>query len=139
VANLTDLSVIGASISPPLTSDGIVAGYAVKHNPFPYFASGQTPESLAMSVGFEDSEGLYADLAAGRVPNLSFIVPNQCHDEHGLTNAGPACLYDPNNVGTLTGLNDALILASDVTVEKIVTAIHASRVWKEDRSVIVVI
>ncbi len=33
--------------------------------------------------------GLYADLNSGHVPTYSYIVPNQCHDQHGCGNAGP--------------------------------------------------
>ena len=138
-SNLTDFSAITPVQNPPLTSDGIVHGYAVKHNPFAYFASGETVEGLARMVGFDGAEGLYADLASGRVPDLSFIVPDQCHDQHGLSNAGPFCQYDPNNDGTQAGLNPALIQASDVTVQKLVTAIHGSRIWRERRAAIVVI
>src|SRR5882762_11097364 len=58
--------------------------YAVKHNPFVYFASVQTGSnprnSLKNIVGFDR---LFADLASGHVPNYSFISPNQCHDQHG--------------------------------------------------------
>jgi hypothetical protein len=30
-------------------------------------------------VGFDGVHGLWGDLATGKVPNLSYIVPNQCN------------------------------------------------------------
>ena len=63
--------------------------YASKHNPFVYFQNVQegaeTGNTLANSVGFET---LYGDLGSGNVPTFSFIVPNQCNDQHGRGNAG---------------------------------------------------
>ncbi len=138
-SNLTDFTAITPVLNPALTSAGIAAGYAVKHNPFVYFASGQTAGSLAKTVGFDGANGLYADLAGDHVPNLSFIVPNQCHDQHGLGNAGPFCNYDPNNVGDQAGLNPALISVGDQTVKRLVTAIHNSQVWQSSLAAIVVV
>jgi hypothetical protein len=59
--------------------------------------------------------GLFQDLR----PDFSFIVPNQCHDQHGRDNAGPFYNFDENDNGTQTGLNDALILQVDVTVTRV--------------------
>jgi hypothetical protein len=107
--------------------------YAVKHNPFVYFASVQSgadrDHSLRNSVGFER---LYADLRSGEVPNYSFIVPNQCHDQHGrgASEVGPYCQGSPD---------DNLILAGDVTVQSLVGAIKASDAWREGRNAIVVV
>ena len=57
--------------------------YAVKHNPFAYFASVQagTTEGLSLKQ-ITDFHALFADLNSGHVPNLAFIAPNQCHDQH---------------------------------------------------------
>ena len=107
--------------------------YAVKHNPFVYFASVQSgadrDNSLRNSAGFER---LYADLRAGEMPNYSFIVPNQCHDQHGrgAGEVGPYCQGSPD---------DNLILAGDVTVQNLVGAIKASEAWKDGRNAIVVV
>jgi hypothetical protein len=141
--NLTDFSKILPVQNPPLTSDDIVLLYAVKHNPFLYFRSvqeGWDPQnSLKNTVNFGDGNGLFADLSSGRVPTFSFIVPNQCNDQHGRANAGPFCAFDPNDNGTQAGLNPALIYRGDVAVKQIVDAIHKSPVWKEGHSAIVVV
>ena len=124
-------------------SDGVLGLYAVKHNPFAYFAdvqAGTDPRlSLQRVVGWEGGSGLFADLASGRVPNFAYIVPNQCNDQHGRSGAGPACDYDANDVGTLSGLNPALMYQGDATLERLVGAIEASPSWKEGRNAIVVV
>jgi phosphatidylinositol-3-phosphatase len=136
---------------PPLTSAGLLAAYAVKHNPFAYFANvqeGTDPEnSLRNTVPFDGARGLYADLASGHVPSLSFIVPNQCDDQHGRGNGDAFCQFDQgltayngSTNGTQLGLNPGLSAQADATVNRIVTSIKASRAWHEEgRSAIVVV
>jgi len=137
----TDFSAILPTLTPPLTSDDLVALYAVKHNPFVYFRSVQEGENrhstLKNSVGFEGAHGLFADLGSGNVPDFLFIVPNQCNDQHGRGNAGAFCNFDPTDDGSQAGLNPALIYLGDVTVERIVEAIHRSPAWRHGRNAIV--
>jgi hypothetical protein len=141
--NNTDFSVITPVLNPPLTQSQIVALYAAKHDPFVYFKSvqeGRDPaNSLRNVVPFDGQDGLYADLRSGNVPSLAFIAPNQCNDQHGRGNAGPFCAFDPSDDGNQAGLNPALIFQGDVTVQKLVSAIHASRVWRDEPSAIVVV
>jgi phospholipase C len=139
--HFTDQTVLTpAEIAAGETTSGISQLYRVKHNPFAYFASiastavkGQIPGMVA----FDGVGGLYADLASGNVPNFSFIVPNQCDDQHG-TGSYQFCSGDPNDNGTLNGLNPGLMAAGDQTLEKIVTAIKASPVWTRGRTAIVI-
>jgi hypothetical protein len=137
----TNSTVLTTALPGETTS--LVGLYAVKHNPFAYFASiqsGNDPDSsLKNMVSFTGHHGLYADLESGRVPTYSFIVPNQCHDQHGRGNAGPDCEYDPNDNGTLVGLNPALMFDGDAALEQIVNAIHHSPAWQDGRSVIVTV
>lgn len=139
-SNLTDFNAITPALTPALNASEVVSLYAVKHNPFVYFQNiqeGQNPDlSLNNTVGFD---ALYADLATGEAPTFSFIAPNQCNDQHGRGNAGAFCNYDPKSDGTQAGLNPALIKAGDVAVERIVTAIHNSPVWKEGNNAIVLL
>jgi hypothetical protein len=141
-SNLTDFTKILPAQKPPLTNSDVVALYASKHNPFVYFASVQTghgPLPYADMVPFDGATGLWADLAAGKSPNFSFIVPNQCDDQHGRGNAGPFCAYDPNDDGTQAGLNPALIQLGDLALKKIVTAIEASPTWKVGHNAIFIV
>jgi hypothetical protein len=125
----------------PGETTSLIGLYAVKHNPFAYFASIQSgtdrDNSLNNMVSFTGPTGLYADLSSGRVPTYSYIVPNQCNDQHGRSNAGPDCESDPNDNGTQIGLNPALIYHGDTTLEQIVEAIHQSPTWHQGRNAIV--
>lgn len=129
--------------SPPAAVGGLLKLYAAKHNPFVYFKSVQDGtdrhNSLANVVGFEGSGGLYDDLATGRVPDLSFIAPNQCNDQHGRGNGGSQCAFDPVDDGSVAGLNPALIYVGDLTLRTLVAAIHRSPVWGHGRNAIVVV
>lgn len=141
--NHTDFSQIKPTLNPPLSQANVVALYAAKHNPFAYFASvqeGMDPaNSMRNMVGFNGPKGLYADLATGHVPSLSFIAPNQCNDQHGRGNAGAFCNYDPKSDGSQAGLNPALIQRGDNTVKEIVSSIKHSPAWHKGRNAIVVV
>jgi phosphatidylinositol-3-phosphatase len=127
----------------PVSSANVVFLYAVKHNPFAYFASvqeGATRElSLHQVVSFDGQQGLYADLKSGRVPDLAFIAPNQCDDQHGRGNGTAFCNFDADDNGTQQGLNPSLILQGDLALQRLVTAIKASPVWSDSRSAIVIV
>ena len=138
--NLTDFSKILPPLNPPLTQADVVKLYASKHNPFVYFANVQTGTNPALSyANITDFNALYGDLRSGRVPNYSFIAPNQCNDQHGRGNAGAFCNYDPVSDGSQSGLNPALIYQGDVTVQRLVTAIHSSPAWRRGNSAIVLL
>lgn len=141
VSNLTDFTDLA-----PLTTSNVVQDYAVKHNPFAYFKSvqeGTGENSLKNAVSFNT---LFADLAVGEVPSYSFIVPNQCNDQHGRSNADAFCAFDPGlngnggyTVGTQQGLNPGLIQQGDVTIQRIVEAIKGSKAWSEGNNAIVIV
>src|SRR5262249_11270944 len=111
--------------------------YAVKHNPFVYFLDvqqGKNPNlSLSQVVDFDGSRGLWADLASGDVPNLAFIAPNQCHDQHGFVSGGtPICASgtDAGNTPDEAAVGELLLAQGDAEVNKLVTGIKASRAWR---------
>jgi hypothetical protein len=135
--NLPPYGADGVNASDGLVSNltesepGMPQLYAVKHNPFAYFAKVQTGEdkkmSLSQVVGFDR---LYADLASGKAPDFAFIVPNQCHDQHGrgTTEMGTGCSVDAN-----------AIAQGDAGLSVLINAIKSSKTWKEGRNVIVVV
>lgn len=139
----TDFTKITPTLTPPLTTSDVVALYAVKHNPFAYFKNVQESlnpkNSLRNMVGFTGAGGLFSDLAAGKSPNYSFIVPNQCNDQHGRGNAGAFCNFDPNDDGLQSGLNPALIQRGDVALQRLVMAIHDSPTWREGHDLIAIV
>ncbi|MGC2193302.1 MAG: alkaline phosphatase family protein [Terriglobales bacterium] len=138
--NLTDFSTFVPALNPPLSQSSVVSLYAAKHNPFVYFQSTQEGthprNSLKNSVSFD---ALYADLGSGNVPTFSFIAPSQCNDQHGRGNAGAFCNFDPTSDGTQAGLNPALIQRGDVTLQRLVTAIHRSPAWRQGRNAIILL
>jgi len=95
--------------------------------------------SFAQISAFDGAGGLWNDLGSGNVPNFSYIVPNQCNDQHGQGNDTVFCGFDPNDNGTQAGLNPALIVLGDQALQRIVTAIHASSVWSNGNNAIIVI
>jgi hypothetical protein len=144
--NVNNADGVFSNLNPPTNAgvtDGVLGLYAVKHNPFAYFLDVQNGTQNGLSlrnvVGFDGNTGLFADLQKGHVPTFSLIAPNQCNDQHGRSGAGPQCDYDPNDVGTQTGLNPALMYQGDVTLERIVGAIKASPSWSEGRNAIVIV
>lgn len=148
---------VSTSNLPPLNSDtALLHAYAVKHDPFAYFSSIQEGirggSSLENIKPFDGAKGLYADLATGKLPEFSYIVPNQCDDQHGQNNADAYCQEDQgvtvtvNNTpytgltfGTQAGMNPGLSLQADTTLERLVKAIKASPVWKEKSAAIVIV
>jgi len=92
--------------------------YASKHNPFVNFTGTQG----ALSNMVPDTQ-MATDLAHGKLPNFSLVVPDQCHDMHG-TGSCP----DTNG----------LISAGDTYVGNVVNEIMASKMWREGRNAIVV-
>jgi hypothetical protein len=127
----------------PAETQTLINLYAVKHNPFAYFQNIQqgadSDSSLKNMVGFEGKRGLFEDLESGKVPNYSFIAPNQCNDQHGRGNAGAVCDFDPSTTGTQVGLNPALIYQGDLALRNLVKAIHGSPAWKDGNNAIVVL
>jgi hypothetical protein len=117
--------------------------YAVKHNPFAYFKDievGQHPAlSLERVKDFDGLGGLWADLRSGEVPNLSFIVPNQCHDMHGFVSGGPAYCSAGNDPAQADAENALLMQVGDATVRKLITGIKLSPAWFWGRNVIVLV
>jgi hypothetical protein len=99
----------------PSNSDAL---YASKHNPFVNFTG--TQNQLSNMV--PDTQ-LGTDLATGRLPNFSYVVPDQCHDMHGIGACG-----DPNE----------LIATGDQYVGQLVTMIKQSEVWQHGRNAIVI-
>jgi len=138
----SDFAALSTSGNPVSASD-VVYLYAVKHNPFAYFASVQEGHdrelSLERIVSFEGQKGLYADLKNGTVPDFAFIAPNQCNDQHGRGNGTAFCNYDADDNGTQKGLNPSLIMQGDLSLQRIETAIKASPVWRNGRSAIVIL
>jgi phosphatidylinositol-3-phosphatase len=106
---------------PALCSDAHQAGaYAKKHNPFLYFASVRDhPGRCAKVVPLGQ---LDADLAAGRLPRLVFVIPNLDHDMHGAGEGGD---------------DAALTAAADRWLEGLDGKLAGSSAWRDDTRLVV--
>lgn len=105
--------------------------YAVKHNPFAYFADVEEGDHARLSQKeIVDFHQLYADLKTGHVPNYSLIAPNQCHDQHGrgTSEVGPGCSDDQN-----------AIAQGDAALSILIPSIKSSNAWKQGNNAIVVV
>jgi hypothetical protein len=96
--------------------------YASKHNPFLNFTHVSTSD--AGKANLVPDTQLMANLTTGNVPNFSYIVPDQCHDIHGI---GGTCPDKQTN-----------IQAADEYLATVVTAIMNSPAWKQGHNAIVV-
>jgi Phosphoesterase family len=103
--------------------------YVTKHNGIVNFANLQTPTELGKMFPFTQ---LSADLAAATVPNLSYIVPNECNDMHG---APPWCV-DSDNTGTVQ--QSWLIAQGDRFVGSVVNLIISSSMWETGNNAIAI-
>jgi phosphatidylinositol-3-phosphatase len=104
--------------------------YAVKHNPFPYIAEVQdNPAERAKQVPLEQ---LANDLATDHVPALAFIVPDQCHDMHGLVNPLAPC-------GGADASDDNDIQRGDEMTFLLVNTITRSPVWSSGRNAVFIV
>ena len=101
--------------------------YAAKHTGFTNFASVHADPNIAQKlVGFDR---LHDDLRRGNVPAFAFVVPNQCHEMHGINSAKmPECAKG----------DDALVRAGDATVHQLVSEIQSSPIWTRGNTAIVI-
>lgn len=127
-SNLTPSSFFTQNNPTPVVSQL----YVTDHNPFVFFADiqeGYDPLlSEAQVQDWTGVGGLYQDLATGNVPNLSFIVPNKCHDIHTVGGQSNTCSDQ-----------QADIQLSDAVIKQAVLAIKASKVWNEGNNAIVIL
>ena len=72
-----------------------------------------------------------ADLAAGDVGNVNFIMPDQCDDMHGV---GSDTSCSNNNNGETVG-----ITRSDIYINKVVSAIQSSSLWKNTQKRVAIV
>jgi Phosphoesterase family len=103
--------------------------YVAKHNGIVNFANLQTATEWVKQTPLSQ---LSADLASGGVPNLSYIVANECHDMHG---APPWCV-DSGKAGDVD--DTWLVAQGDAFVGKTVNMITSSSVWASGNNAIVV-
>jgi phospholipase C len=105
--------------------------YERKHNPFVSFQDVQTaPARMANIVDFSQ---FASDLATNRVPDFSWISPDQCSDMHGRAGAPPDPGADPCDFSHVQGL----IAAGDAFLQNTVQQIMHSRAWRGNAAIFI--
>ncbi|HXL20736.1 MAG TPA: alkaline phosphatase family protein [Streptosporangiaceae bacterium] len=104
------------------------SGWSTTLNGIPNFANLQTSPEFATQVPYGQ---LSTDLAAGRVPNISYIILDECHDMQ----ARPWCT-DSGRAGDAH--DNWLVATGDAFVGSTVTQISSSAVWQSGNNAIVV-
>lgn len=122
----------------PVIKGTVVPLYAQKHNPFVYFSAirANLPE-LSNIVPLD--KRFAAELASGHVPNFAYIVPDQCHDMHGMNPTLAALINLPACGYPASGLDHGAIQLGDAYLQQIVGQIESSSVWTSERSAIVIL
>jgi hypothetical protein len=116
------------AVVSPETATEPAALYAAKHTGFTNLASVHADRTIVDKlVGFDR---LHADLRSGKVPAFALIVPNQCHEMHGIDSppAPESCQKG----------DDELVRSGDDNVRTIVDAIFASPIWKTGNTAVVI-
>ena len=130
-AYLQNLPVTGTHVANWPGDNNTGKLYAVKHNPFPYVAEVQDdPAQFAKQVPIDQ---LFSDLGSNHVPALSYIVPDQCRDMHGLSNPLAPC------GSALGNTDDNDIKRGDDAAFWLFNAITGSPVWKHGRNAIFIV
>jgi hypothetical protein len=112
----------------PETATDPAALYAAKHTGFTNYASVHAEKDIVDKlVGFDR---LHDDLRTGDVPAFALIVPNQCHEMHGITS--------PKAPQSCQKGDDGLVRSGDDNVHAIVDAIFASPIWKTGNTAVVI-
>jgi hypothetical protein len=120
-------------VNAPVINGTTVKLYAQKHNPFMYFSDINYPGSPRLQNVVPLEGNLASDLDNGTVPNFSFIVPNQCHDMHGISQSTADLIGDP---GCATDYS--LVQEGDTWLGNTVNEIMNSSTWKAGNSEIII-
>jgi len=107
--------------------------YVAKHNAFINFSKVQKDQALLSKM--VDFDQLFQDLFSGQMPNYAHIVPDQCHNMHGVDekqhkDVPKECGYG-NNAGRIAG--------GDEMIGDLVAKIQASPIWSAQGNTAIVI
>jgi phospholipase C len=138
-AYMENLPAPGAQdVNAPVINGTTVPLYAQKHNPFMYFSDINYPGSPRLEKIVPYEGNFLNDLQHGRVPNFSFISPNQCHDMHGMSPSAAALAGLPTCGYPDSGLDHGAIQLGDQWLKQTVRAIKQSSAWQDGDSEIII-
>jgi hypothetical protein len=135
-AYLQGYPVVGSAVANWPGDSNTGKMYAVKHNPFPYVAAVQDSQAeMNKQVPFEQ---LFGDLGAGTVPALSYIVPDQCRDMHGISNPLAPCGDYYAGTDPVAQDNDYVKRGDDASYW-LFKSITTSPVWQKGRNALIIV
>jgi phosphatidylinositol-3-phosphatase len=97
--------------------------YVLRHDPFLLMRDVLAHPKWRQNV--VPASRLTSDLASGGVPNLAYIIPNLCHDMHGVVSLGSPCWHD-------------LVQTGDTYLSALVPRILRSPTWTADSALFIV-
>ena len=106
--------------------------YVSKHNGILNFTSSWNAADRARQVPVEQ---LGKDLSSGAVPAFGYVIPDECHDQHG---DPPYCL-DSGNPGGADPQDQRLVATGDRYLGEVVAAITGASFWAKGNNAIDVV
>lgn len=98
-----------------------------------------SPYGTAKGGTYDTSKWIYdqfsADLAAGDVGNINFVVPDQCDDMHGVGDDSESCNGGANSNN---GQNQSVTRA-DIYLKKVIDTIKASALWNNPQKRVAIV
>ena len=103
--------------------------YVSKHNGIMNFTTSHNPDDLGRQVPIEQLAG---DLSSGSVPRVSWVIPTECHDQHG----DPPYCIDSGNPGDPQ--DQHLVAFGDRFLGKLVSRITGASFWAKGNNAVVI-
>ena len=103
--------------------------YVSKHNAIANFTSSLNPADWSRQVPVEQ---LAADLHSGHVPAFNWVIPDECHDQHG----DPPYCIDSGATGGKDPQDQRLVAVGDQYLGQQVAQITSAKFWAKGNNAI---
>ncbi|HYZ54820.1 MAG TPA: alkaline phosphatase family protein [Streptosporangiaceae bacterium] len=103
--------------------------YVSKHNAIANFTSSLNPADWSRQVPVEQ---LAADLHSGHVPAFNWVIPDECHDQHG----DPPYCIDSGATGGKDPQDQRLVAVGDQYLGQLVAQITSAKFWAKGNNAI---
>jgi hypothetical protein len=104
--------------------------YVSKHNPIPNFSTSLNAKDWSRQVPVEQ---LTTDLRRGTVPAFNFVVPDECHDQHG----DPPYCVDSGSAGDPQ--DQRLVATGDRYLGDLVSSITNADFWAKGNNAVAIV
>ncbi|HEV7900221.1 MAG TPA: alkaline phosphatase family protein [Planosporangium sp.] len=104
--------------------------YVSKHNPIPNFSTSLNAGDWSRQVPVEQ---LTTDLRRGSVPTFNFVVPDECHDQHG----DPPYCVDSGSAGDPQ--DQRLVATGDRYLGELVSTITGASFWAKGNNAVAIV